>query len=62
MLELKNIFKSYEGKPLTSDVVAASMFTEGLVHGLSSGTADRDRDGLITVEDAFLTALAETPH
>ncbi len=48
---------SYEGKPLAPGAVAASMFTAGLVDGLSSGAADRDRDGLITVEEAFRHAV-----
>jgi WD40 repeat protein len=34
-----------------------SVFTAGLVDGLRTGEADRDRDGLISVEDAFEHAV-----
>ncbi|NKY33537.1 hypothetical protein HGA13_10690 [Nocardia speluncae] len=48
---------SYEGRPLTRRPrPAGSIFTTGLVEGLRTGDADRDRDGLITVEDAYIYA------
>jgi len=47
---------SYEGEPLTPGAAAVSMFTAGLVDGLSTGAADHDDDGLISVADAFRQA------
>jgi DNA-binding beta-propeller fold protein YncE len=44
---------SFEGEALADQQVAASVFTAGLVHGLATGEADADRDGLVSVEDAF---------
>lgn len=43
---------SYEGIPLPG-APGGSVFTAALVDGLHSGDADRDGDGLITVEDAY---------
>jgi len=43
---------SCQGKPL-DDVTAGSVFTTGLVEGLRGGAAERDRDGHITVEEAY---------
>jgi YVTN family beta-propeller protein len=44
---------SYEGTLLTDGTPTASVFTAGLVEGLRTGAADRDRDGWISVEDAY---------
>jgi hypothetical protein len=43
---------SYEGRPLGVPP-ARSMFTEGLAEGLTTGAADADRDGLITLAEAY---------
>jgi WD40 repeat protein len=43
---------SYERKPLKR-VPSASVFTAGLVEGLRTGTADRDGDGFISVDEAY---------
>ena len=48
---------SYQGKPLDG-VTTGSVFTTGLVEGLRDGAADRDRDGRITVEEAYDYAFA----
>ncbi|GAB3849102.1 hypothetical protein GCM10027610_071690 [Dactylosporangium cerinum] len=47
---------SYEGTPLPGAVVNGSVFTAALVDGLRSGAADRDGDGYISVEDAYVYA------
>ena len=44
---------SFEGDPLPGLVTGGSVFTAALVDGIRSGDADRDGDGLITVDDAF---------
>ncbi|MBL1065914.1 tetratricopeptide repeat protein [Streptomyces sp. 7-21] len=50
---------SFEGEPLPdAGVPKPSVFTAGLVHGLRTGEADRDGDGLISVEDAYEHAYA----
>lgn len=46
---------SYEGTPLPG-ATGGSVFTAGLVEGLRSGNADRDGDGYISVEDAYVYA------
>jgi WD40 repeat protein len=43
---------SFEGDPL-DDVITGSVFTTGLVEGLRSGAADTDKNGHITVEEAY---------
>jgi WD domain, G-beta repeat/Caspase domain len=43
---------SFEGQSLTGQDVR-SVFTAGLIQGLSSGAADGDQDGLVTAEDAY---------
>jgi hypothetical protein len=45
--------QSFEGAPSVAGRVTASVFTAGLVEGLSTGAADTDRDGLISVDDAY---------
>jgi len=47
---------SYEGTPLPDANTNRSVFTAALVDGLRSGDADRDRDGYISVEDAYAYA------
>ncbi|MGK8557764.1 caspase family protein [Nocardia gipuzkoensis] len=50
---------SYEGVPLsddTPDAVTGSAFTTGLVKGMADGSADRDGDGYISVEEAHTYA------
>jgi hypothetical protein len=49
---------SFEGKALTPDTHSGSAFTSALVAGLQTGDADRDRDGLITVAEAYAFARA----
>lgn len=48
---------SFEGEPLDG-VVTGSVFTTGLVEGLRTGAADSDRNGHITVEEAYGYAFA----
>nr|WP_239138913.1 WD40 repeat domain-containing protein [Actinoplanes regularis] len=51
---------SYEGAPLPGGAAPhGSVFTAALVDGLRSGGADRDNDGLISVEEAFIYAADE---
>ncbi|HEX6075323.1 MAG TPA: caspase family protein, partial [Micromonosporaceae bacterium] len=47
---------SYEGTPLPDAFTTRSVFTAALVDGLRSGNADRDGDGYISVEDAYIHA------
>lgn len=47
---------SYEGTPLPDAATNRSVFTAALVDGLRGGDADRDRDGYISVEDAYAYA------
>lgn len=44
---------SFEGHALPGAAIAGSVFTAGLVEGLRTGGADGDRDGLVSVEDAY---------
>ena len=44
---------AYEGTPLTGAATRGSVFTAALVEGLRTGAADRDADGVISVDDAF---------
>lgn len=48
---------SYEQDP-TSRVATGSVFTSSLVEGLRSGAADADRDGYVSVDEAYAYALA----
>jgi Caspase domain/WD domain, G-beta repeat len=48
---------SFEGEPL-GDEITGSVFTTGLVEGLRTGAADTDRNGHITVEEAYEYAFA----
>lgn len=47
---------SFEGQALTEKDPTGSVFTTGLVEGLRTGRADRDGDGLISVEDSYAFA------
>lgn len=49
---------SFEGKRLTPGSPAGSVFTEALVDGLRTGEADQNRDGLVSVSDAYEYAHA----
>ncbi|WP_256449443.1 caspase, EACC1-associated type [Kutzneria sp. CA-103260] len=47
---------SYEGTVLPGVVTGRSVFTAALLDGLRTGAADRDGDGYITVDDAYVYA------
>lgn len=44
---------SFEGRALPGAGITGSVFTAGLVEGLRTGGADENRDGLVSVEDAY---------
>ena len=44
---------SFEGDPTDAAVPAGSVFTAALVQGLRTGAADTDRDGHVSVDDAY---------
>ena len=44
---------SFEGEPVAGLEMPGSVFTSALVHGIRSGAADVDRDGFISVDDAY---------
>ena len=44
---------SFEGDPTDAAVSAGSVFTAALVRGLRTGEADADRDGHVSVDDAY---------
>jgi hypothetical protein len=44
---------SFEGDPTGAASPAGSVFTAALVHGLRTGAADTDHDGLVSVDDAY---------
>ena len=49
---------SFEGEPLQGeDAARGSVFTSALVDGIRTGAADSDRDGLISVDDAYTYAF-----
>ncbi len=49
---------SFEGEPLYGeDAARGSVFTSALVDGIRTGAADTDRDGLISVDDAYTYAF-----
>ncbi|MEV0568379.1 ATP-binding protein [Dactylosporangium sp. NPDC050588] len=48
---------SFEGEVLPGALVAGSVFTTGMIEGLRSGDADTDRDGYISVDDAYAYAF-----
>jgi WD40 repeat protein/uncharacterized caspase-like protein len=43
---------SFEGEPL-GGAITGSVFTTGLVEGMLLGTADHDKDGYVTVDEAY---------
>jgi uncharacterized caspase-like protein/biotin carboxyl carrier protein len=61
---------SFEGEALNSGEVQGSVFTSALVKGLRTGEADTDRDGYISVSEAYSYAynqvknvkVAQTPQ
>ena len=44
---------SFEGEPVAGSEMPGSVFTSALVNGIRSGAADVDRDGFISVDDAY---------
>ena len=44
---------SFEGEPTDAATPAGSVFTAALVQGLRTGAADLDRDGHVSVDDAY---------
>ena len=44
---------SFEGEPVAGSEMPGSVFTSALVQGIRSGAADVDRDGFISVDDAY---------
>ena len=50
---------SFEGNPTPHSVNPGSVFTSALVAGIRTGAADRDDDGWVTVDDAYVYAFDE---
>ncbi len=50
---------SFEGSPVPGSAIPGSVFTNALVAGIRSGAADVDRDGYISVDDAYTYAFDE---
>ena len=48
---------SFEGEPVPGSTMPGSIFTSALVDGIRSGAADLDKDGLISVDDAYALRL-----
>lgn len=48
---------SFEGEPVPGSTMPGSIFTSALVDGIRTGAADLDRDGLISVDDAYTYAF-----
>lgn len=48
---------SFEGEPLADSAMTGSVFTSALVAGLRTGAADLDRDGYVSVDDAYTYAF-----
>jgi hypothetical protein len=44
---------SFEGEPVPGQDIPGSVFTHALVDGIRSGAADLDRDGYVSVDDAY---------
>jgi len=44
---------SFEGTPVPGQDIPGSVFTQALVDGIRSGAADLDRDGYVSVDDAY---------
>jgi serine/threonine protein phosphatase PrpC len=49
---------SFEGRALPADDASGSVFTAALLDGLRTGAADQDRDGLVSVSEAYAHAYA----
>jgi hypothetical protein len=47
---------SFEGEPVAGSSMPGSVFTNALVAGLRTGAADLDRDGYVSVDDAYTYA------
>jgi uncharacterized caspase-like protein len=47
---------SFEGEPVAGSSMPGSVFTSALVAGLRTGAADLDRDGYVSVDDAYAYA------
>jgi hypothetical protein len=50
---------SFEGQPVPGSEMPGSVFTSALVRGIRSGAADVDRDGFVSVDDAYEYAFGE---
>jgi len=50
---------SFEGSPTPHSAIPGSVFTSALAAGISTGAADSDNDGWITVDDAYAYAFDE---
>ncbi len=48
---------SFEGEPVEGATEEGSVFTSALVEGISTGAADSDSDGYVTVDDAYAFAF-----
>jgi len=55
--------RAYDGGiQLTSDAMSLSPFTEAILHGLRTGDADRDGDGLVDVQEFYLYVRERMSH
>jgi uncharacterized caspase-like protein len=50
---------SFEGSPTPHSAIPGSVFTSALAAGIRTGAADRDDDGWVTVDDAYVYAFDE---
>src|SRR5262249_54063820 len=50
---------SFEGDPTGTATPAGSVFTAALVQGLRTGAADIDRDGYVSVDEAYAYVFAQ---
>ena len=50
---------SFEGNPTPQSAMPGSVFTSALAAGIRTGAADRDGDGWVTVDDAYVYAFDE---
>jgi hypothetical protein len=48
---------SFEGDPLPGRAAPGSVFTAALIEGIVTGAADADRDGYITLDEAYTYAF-----
>lgn len=49
---------SFEGEVVTAEGAATSVFTAALLEGLRTGAADADKDGFVSVSEAYVYAYA----